>query len=215
MGMRMPNLWALAGILLSSHRGIFHSMPWLSLALPGTLILWRRARGEVIACVAIVVLSVALNMSLLDWEGGWAMGARHLITALPFLAILAAGVLAPSSAAGVSTRTRSILFAMFAGAASFAFGLMLVGTAVKPEVPYATLRPFGEFLLPAFSHGALSVNTQSMDSADPDENGPRTAWNLGQVLGLDGLPSLLPLLIWLGACSSWLVISQETPDKCR
>ncbi len=83
---------------------------------------------------------------------------------------------------------------------------MLAGTAVKPEVPRVEERPFTAFLLPAFSEGRLAVNTQSIDMATGRGHTERRAWNLGELLGLEGRTTLVPLglfalgmLAWLGA----------------
>jgi hypothetical protein len=253
MGLGAPSGEALWNILFSSHRGLFYSAPWLLLAVPGAVCLWlRRFRAEVLVCVSVVLLFAWLNGSLVDWRGGWALGARYLIPAIPFLAILAAGVArAPKArepvneaAAGQRSRRTPARIAgireLTVGAAAFwsewpwlrragaavtlvaiAYStfMMLVGTAVKPEVPlhYRTVEqrvvvlraPFGEFLLPNFYDGKLAVNTQSITSAEAqfvakEFVGTRHAWNLGQLMGLKGLPSLLPLLLLLLACGSWL-----------
>ncbi len=204
MGLGVPRPRVIWSILFSSYRGIFYAMPWLLLAAPGAVFLWlRRARAEVIVCAAITLLFVWLNASLVDWEGGWAMGARYLVPALPFLAILAAGVLVPPPS--LPRAGRITLAGVFGAAAAVAFALMLIGVSVKPEVPVYVKHPFGEYLIPAFRRGALAVSTQSIDSAGAPANGPRFAWNLGQLMGLGGLWSLLPLGVWLGAGAAWLI----------
>ncbi|HLU67593.1 MAG TPA: hypothetical protein VKZ63_15025, partial [Kofleriaceae bacterium] len=76
MGLGVPDPEALAHILVTPYRGLFYSAPWLALALPGGWLLWRRgARAEAAVCGAIALLFVWLNASLVDWQGGWAMGA--------------------------------------------------------------------------------------------------------------------------------------------
>ena len=77
------------------------------------------------------------------------------------------------------------------------FALMLMGTAVKPEVPVWFKHPYGDYLWPRFRAGALSVSTQSIDMPGHPDRGPRQAWNLGQKLGLRGHASLAPLALWL------------------
>jgi hypothetical protein len=204
MGLGVPSPRVIGMILFSSYRGIFYSMPWLLLAAPGAVFLWmRRARAEVITCAAIVVLFVWLNASLVDWEGGWAMGARYLVPALPFLAILAAGVLDPPPA--IPRSARIAFAALFGAAAAVAFTLMLVGVSVKPEVYVKIQHPFSQYLLPAFRRGALAISTQSIDAAGAPEHGPRFAWNLGQLMGLRGLWSLAPLMLWLAAGGAWII----------
>ena len=81
--------------------------------------------------------------------------------------------------------------------------LMLVGTAVKPEVPTHIRQPFADYLLPRFWRGDLAVSTQSIDMAGHPEHGPAQAWNLGHALGLGGHATLVPLVLVLIACAAW------------
>ena len=200
MGIGVPQPEALWHILLSDYRGLFFTAPWLLLAIPGGVFLARAGRAaEAIVCGAIVVLFVWLNASLVDWQGGWAMGARYLVPCLPFLVLAAAGlVVAPPASRAV--RRGLVAFAL-AGVA-WAGAHMLIGTAVKPEVPVQIKQPFADYLYPRFFDGKLAVSTQSIDMAGHPAKGPPAAWNLGHRLGLGGAASLLPLVIWMLACGA-------------
>lgn len=207
MGLGTPRWHAIENILFTGFRGLFYSAPWLLMAIPGAIALARRPRyrAEAIVCVVIALLYIWLNASLVDWEGGWAMGPRYLIPAIPFLAILAAGMgripLGDRRRAGVLTTVGSLAF----GALSvYSMFHMLVGTAVKPEVPIQIRRPFSQFLLERFYSGDLAVNAQSIDSIAPARTGEPAAWNLGQIIGLDGLMSLIPLALLVAMCALWL-----------
>lgn len=215
MGMGVPRAEALRGLLISGYRGLFYSAPWLLLAAPGAVVLWRRRyRAEVAVCAAVVLLFLALNGSLVDWNGGWTFGARYLVPAVPFLAVLAAGVLLAEPA-----RIWRWVWGGGALAAALSVYLMLVATAVKPEVPDVYVepprtvvkieRPFGQYLVPSFWRGELAVNTQGIHQAGARRHGKafvgkRWAFNGGTALGLSGLASLLPLLVLLGAAGWWL-----------
>lgn len=74
---------------------------------------------------------------------------------------------------------------------------MLIGTAVKPEVPVQIKQPFADYLYPRFFDGNLAVSTQRIDMAGHPAKGPRAAWNLGHQLGLGGAATLLPLAAWM------------------
>jgi hypothetical protein len=203
MGLGVPQWTAVQHILFTDYRGLFYSAPWLLLAVPGAVLMARRARlrAEAAVCIAVALLFVWLNASLVDWQGGWAMGPRYLIPALPFLAVLAAGV-ALWSPAHRGLRVGAVLgLAALVGWSVFH---MLVGTAVKPEVPVHIRRPFAQFLLERFYRGELAVNTQSIDAVAPSRTGERFAWNLGELAGLDGLASLAPLVIVAIAALAWL-----------
>src|SRR6185436_3242768 len=146
----------------------------------------RRFRAEGRVCVATAVCYVALNASLADWRAGWGTGPRHLVVALPFLAIAAAGLLTAS-------RARPTVRAVWAVAAAGSVFMMLVATSVQPEVPIWFGRPFQELLFPSFFSGQLGLNTIPIHAAAGSE---RAAWNLGEKLGLQGLASLLPLGVY-------------------
>jgi hypothetical protein len=208
MGLGAPDGEALWQILVGRWRGLFFSAPWLLLAFPGLVLLWRRAALRAVAavCTAAFLLILWLNASLVDWSGGWAMGPRYLIPALPFLAIGAAGVAMPGC------RPWRIAGAVGLGLAALSFVLMLAGTAVKPEVQDQRsvrghaperIHPFGDFIFPRIADGELAVNTQRIDQGGPGKQ--RAAWNLGQLAGLPGLWSLLPLVLLLGGGGYWLV----------
>ncbi len=208
MGIGPLRAGALWQITFSPYRGLFFSAPWLLLALPGAYVMIRdrRTRPVAIACALVVLLLLWMNASLSDPLGGWAMGPRFMIPALPFWAVLAAGVLLPLRGEGARWRPWA-LRGLFAASAAYAVALMLVGTAVKPEVPLQIHHPFGDYLLPAFARGDLAVSTQGIDMAAMPPHAPTRAWNLGQQLGLPGLWSLLPLALVAAAAAAWLLAS--------
>jgi hypothetical protein len=178
-GIAWPRAEALFQLTVGGQRGLFYQAPWLLLCIPG---LWQlvRVRGwwaEGILIPAILAVLLAFNASLHSWEGGWTMGARYLVPAVPFLAFAAAFGRGRVVGAGVAVLIPvSLLF-------------MLAGAAVKPEVPVLFANPLHDVLLPYFFTGQLSV-------ADPGGE----AFNLGARLGgLQGLWSLLPLVaLWAG-----------------
>lgn len=201
MGLGVPSTEALKEILVGRYRGLFYSAPWLALAAPGLVVLWRRGlRAEAALCATVFILFVWMNASLVDWEGGWTFGPRYLIPAIPFLAIGAAGL----GLAGGPRWARAAGWSLVLAAVVVSVAMMVIATSVKPEVPVYIERPFGEYLWPAFSSGELALSTQSIDSPAAPEGGERYALNLGQLIGLEGRKSLLPLVaIWL-ACAAWL-----------
>jgi len=86
-----------------------------------------------------------------------------------------------------------------------------VGTSVKPEVPRAVEQPFDEYLFPRFFAGELAVNTQSIDFITGRDRTLRFAWNVGELMGLEGLVTLAPLALWLAALGGWLVYRESRP----
>jgi hypothetical protein len=178
--------------------------------LPGWALLWKHARAEAAVSLGIAGAFLWLNVSLLDWHGGWAPGPRYLVPSLPFWAIGVAGVFLAAS-----ERRRVMLRRGLVVLAGIAAGLMLVATAVGPEVSERIARPHAEHLVPRFVAGDLAVSRQSFEMIRPAPDGPKQAWNLGQRLGLDGLASLLPLLAIWAACLAWLRCALARPGATR
>jgi hypothetical protein len=208
-GVGWPTRKSLYGILVSPYRGLFYSAPWLALAGPGAVRLLRASstRTEAMVCLTVAALNVALNASLTDWPGGWAAGPRHLVPALPFLTLLAAGV-------AVGRRVSAPEALVYGAAAALSVTLMLVATSVQPEVPRWYGRPFEEFLWPSFRAGQLAVNTLPIHTGTVHPR--RQAWNVGELLGLEGRTSLLPLAAFAAAALWWLFRAPETgPSRVR
>ena len=196
-GFGTPSARVLYAILFSPYRGLFYSAPWLLLAAPGLVRLWRgrRFRAEAAAAVAITASYVVLNAGLTDWHGGWGTGPRHLVPVLPWLALGAAGLLVDRT----PRRAERIAYGTLVGLSA---ALMLAATAVQPEVPRWIGRPFEGHVLPAFAQGRLAVNTLPIHTGTVRER--REAWNAGELAGLQGLATLIPLAVLLGFEGLWL-----------
>jgi len=214
MGLGAPLDGAIRGVLISSHRGLFYSAPWLLFALPGAAWLWRRRkfRAEGVVCVVVSLLFVWLNVSLVDWAGGATFGARYLILAIPFLAIVAGG-LASRPAETASRLARGAVWGIFSVMAGWSVSHMLLATAVLPEVEVYYGRPFQERLYPAFRLGLLGVNTQSFDSSEKPAYGQPEAWNLGGLLGLEGRATLIPLALFTVSITGLMLQSVRRQDR--
>lgn len=245
MGIGLPDADTLYQILFSSYRGLFYSSPWLLLAIPGAVLMLRqrRFRAEAIVCMAIVLMFVWLNASLVDWEGGAAMGPRYMIPAIPFVAILTvwawkALLTIPAIAKGFPEKRLSRLPAGFWARLTalvpcfVALGLslvgMLAGAAVNPQVSPDIKRPLEEVLYPLFFSGDIAVSIYPVDGTPFDvpvaakpvslvdgrlellsDTGSQIffvnhATNAGQLFGLEGLASLLPLACYVFAVGGWL-----------
>ena len=213
MGITGPSADLAGKILFSQTRGLFRHAPWLVLWLPGVILLARRPRfrAEAAACALLPLIYLWFNSSLTtsptDWRAGWGIGPRHLVAALPFFALGVAALFA-----SVDGTRRRITWAAFAALAGYSAALMLVATAVRPEVPTWYDRPFGEYLFPSFLGGQLAINTIPIHTGFIHEQ--RQAWNLGEKLGLTGLATLLPLAAYLAAAAAWLIRTlrlQRTP----
>jgi len=207
MGITLPSLEVAGKILFSEARGLFRYAPWLMLAIPGLAALARvpRYRREAFAFALVPLLYLWFNSSLTttptDWRAGWGIGPRHLVAALPFLAL---GVAALFASEGARDRDgRRLLWTLFGALAAWSFVHMLVATAVRPEAPTWFDNPFHDYLFPLFRRGELGVNTIAIHTGFIREQ--RQAWNLGEMLGLSGLASLAPLCAYLVGTGAWVI----------
>jgi hypothetical protein len=165
-----PRLDAFWGITFGLHRGIFVLSPFLLLALPGYVALWRRPdlRAE-LAVLALAPASFLLfNGSSAMWSGGFSVGPRYLVPCLPFLALAAGFGLA-------SAWARPVLRPVVVLAATWSLVAVWAETIGGQSFPDYTPNPLLEYSLPRLAGGDL-------------------ARNLGMLVGLTGWASLLPLL---------------------
>jgi len=191
-GITYPAWWRLREILVGSYRGLLPISPLVAVTPIGLLMLARvpaRRRAAFVA-VAIAAFYVLFNASYYYWEGGWAYGPRQMMAALPFLAL----GLAPLWDSWGRCGRVALSAGLFWGAA-----LTLIAVSTTPQPPSTVEAPVHELLWPAFRDGDLSLNNQSFVTyraqADRLRDHPElhASWNLGEIAGLHGLPSLLPL----------------------
>jgi hypothetical protein len=84
-------------------------------------------------------------------------------------------------------------------------------------LPEDVASPITDLVIPAFVHGELAANRQSFlqyGDAVPAQ-GLLGAWNVGQVFGLTGVTSLIPLgLVWLVTfLALWLFTRVPARDR--
>ncbi len=165
-------------ITFGPFRGFFHLAPFLILAFPG-IFYFSREKGvkSLMATLWVVVLAYYFFTLLYPyWYGGKALGPRHSMEMLPYLVLL-----------GFFFVIRfPRLSAVLAGVSIF---LMLTATSVRPDEYVA--HPFRDLYFYSFFDGALSIRGEPTFI----RAGKFNAFNLGQVAGLSGQLSLLPLYI--------------------
>ena len=171
----------------------------------GLAVLWRmKYRGPALVAAGTGLYYLLLNASYFYWEGGWAFGPRQITAALPFLAL----GLAPLWDLGRSAGRGLLVAGWIWGAA-----VTLIAVSTTPQPPASFKAPMRELLWPAFRDGDLSLNPQTFvhNSVDVEHlrggGDPHAAWNLGELAGLHGLPSLVPLaLVWAVAVMLLLLL---------
>ncbi len=167
------------------YRGFFHLSPFLIMIFPGIVYFARKRkrRGLLVVIGIMVVVYFLINSIYPYWYGGKALGPRHAMEILPYLALLAFFFI--------------IRFPKFSSlAVLLSVFFMLTATAVRPE-EYVS-RPFRDLYFFAFINGDLALNHESTFQTNSTISSAYNSFNLGQVAGLKGQLSLVPLyLIWL------------------
>jgi hypothetical protein len=79
----------LYGLVLSPGKGLFAYNPFLLLAIPGAVALWRRDRAATALLVGLMVARVLHYARWSGWHGGVSWGPRFLMPAVGLFALLA------------------------------------------------------------------------------------------------------------------------------
>lgn len=175
-GAETLHLDAAARLLVDPRLGLLTTTPFVLLAPLGVVALRDDAARRVAARLALgssLALYVPVTF-LSNWDGGWVIGPRYLVTVVPFVVWLAAH--------------GAVAMARFGKAGEgMAFGLSIASliTAALPSVYYPHLppeirAPFADAYLPLLQAGLVPPN-------------------VGQALGLRGLGSMAPLFALVGA----------------
>jgi hypothetical protein len=105
----------LPGLLLDQEFGLLVYAPFLVLAVPGVIRLWRGRRAEAAAAGALVLSVLLVAGSWHMWRGGFNPPARFLVPALPVLAVAAAAALRPGLGAAAALLAGWSVWAGLAG----------------------------------------------------------------------------------------------------
>lgn len=172
LGITVPHLDALWSTTFGPYRGIFLLSPVLLLTIPGLRAMWRLPawRGEAILLLAVLVVYGLFSISYYMWDGGFSMGPRQFLPALPFM-LLPIGALLGESGHARWRRATLILAAISVVVVELASA---VGPLVDPKYPF----PMTDWVLPRLLAGTLDNN-----------------W--GMLFGLPSLLQLAPLVVAL------------------
>lgn len=159
----VPNITVIWQLLGSQYRGLFFWSPFLLLCIPGYFILYKK---NVAAFWLMLLTPLACLFSISTypyWHGGWALGPRHLASALPFLIIPAAFGCLRYKPFGILLASASVI-------------LTGMATILQPLAPEGNIFPITDLYIPMLRQNEIREN-------------------MGTLFGLDGILSLLPLLL--------------------
>jgi hypothetical protein len=140
-GLRLPSPVGLAKLILDPGKGLLLFVPALALVPAGLARLRQRLEGRAFGALLLVPLSILLLFSGYPNFGGWTLGPRYLVAALPFLVLplvavgpgAGASVLLGASAAAVVMTSLPFPFVPDAFPlpwGTFSFGLLREGIGI-------------------------------------------------------------------------------------
>jgi hypothetical protein len=191
MGLTYPKIEVMLKLLFGCRRGLLVVAPVLAAAAVGLRALWKTPsiHGAALASSAIAGYYFFFNASFSAWDGGWSYGPRYLSAGVPLLCV----GLAPAWNTAKPQWQRVLAALAICGAL---FSLMAVSTTAQPPDQFRC--PLFQLLAPSFLAGKLSLNQGSMLTSSETEKQGHGAFNLGEIVGLHGLPSLIPLFVFWG-----------------
>lgn len=205
MGLTYPHPDRLLKLLFGCSRGLFFASP---IALAAPFGLWKLAKSRVYSPASAVaavtaVYYVLFTSSFYWWKGGRSFGPRYAGACLP---LLCCGL------AVLWQRTSPTWRRVLIGVASASVFLTLVVVSTTSQLAVQDNCPMLHSAWPAFWSGEMAMNHDAMLTVAEAGSGKYGAFNLGQLLGLRGLASLLPLFgAWAIAAWSWRRIHRVPP----
>lgn len=198
MGLTYPRIDVALKLLFGCRRGLLFSGPVVLAAPAGLWMLWKRptARPPAIVAAAIAAYYFLFHASFSSWPAGWSYGPRYLSPGLPLLCL----GLAPLW--DHARKGWRIVLGMLATAGA---GFTLMAVSVSAQPPDEFHCPLRQFYWPLFWAGRFSLNLGTvLIPAEQGTNQVHGAFNLGELLGLHGLKSLIPLVAaWALAAVLW------------
>jgi hypothetical protein len=196
LGLTYPHPDRLLKLLFGCARGLFVASPVMVAAPVGLWWLWKAKAHRAAALVvgAIAAYYFLFNASFYWWKAGLTFGPRYAGACMPLLC------LGLSVAWERATPVwRWVLIAL--GVCSIAVTLIVISTTSQLAMQDSC--PMVHSSLPALFAGHMAINRESMLTV-AEAGGGYAAFNLGQLMGLQGIASLIPLVIlWAIAASAW------------
>jgi hypothetical protein len=166
------------GSFFTPDNGLFVLSPWLLLALPGGVLLWRRGdRATVIVCGAVAIIYILFVSSISFWRGGWGVGPRYITAMLPFWL--------PAVAVTIDAlRTRPVVLGALCGTIVSAVVIYMATSLTFPYWPDALKNPLYEVTFRLLGDNVVAPN-------------------IGGAIGIPGIAGIAPLVLAVAALLGW------------
>jgi hypothetical protein len=199
LGLTYPHLDRLLKILFGCSRGLLFASPVLVAAPVGLWLLWKEKvySAAALAAAAIVAYYFLFNASFYWWKAGLSFGPRYAGASIPLLCI---GL--PVAWRRATPMWRRVLV----GSALCGVFVTLIVVSTTSQLSMQDSCPIVHSTWPAFWSGRVALNRDSMlTTAEATSHSQYGAVNLGELIGLRGLASLIPLFaIWGVAALLWM-----------
>ena len=203
LGLTYPRIDVALKLLFGCRRGLLFSGPVVLAAPFGLGMLWKRPATHAAAVVvaAIAAYYFLFHTSFSSWPAGWSYGPRYMAPGLPLLCLGLAPLWDHAR-----TGWRIVLGIL----AVVGVGLTLMAVSVGAQPPDEFHCPLRQFYWPSFLAGRFSLNLGTvLIPAEQGTNHVHGAFNLGELAGLHGLASLMPLFaVWALAVLLWSWINR-------
>ncbi len=202
MGLTYPRIDVGLKLLFNCRRGLLFTGPVVLAAPFGLRWLWKQPATRTVAA-AVIAIAAYYFLFNASFPGvpGWSYGPRYMSASLPLLCL----GLAPLWDRAPHSR-RNLVAALAVCGGLFTF--MAVSTTPQPPDGFAC--PMFQFIVPSFFTGKLSLNAGSMLTSSDSGASHAGAFNLGEVVGLHGLASLLPLVaFWTATALLWRRMNRQ------
>jgi hypothetical protein len=207
LGLTYPHPDRLLKLLFSCSRGLFFVSPVVLAAPLGLWWLWkqRSERAAAFVAAAIAAYYFLFNASFYWWKSGLSFGPRYAGACIPLLCV---GLAPAWKRASVAWRRVLLILAL----CCVFIALMVVSTTSQLSMQDSC--PLVHSIWPAFWSGQMALNHESVLTAAEAQASPgHGAFNLGQLLGLHGLASLIPLFaMWAVAALLWWRMHRAQPS---
>jgi len=188
LGLTYPHPDRLLKLLFGCSRGLFFASPVMAGAVAGLWILRKTYRWPAILAGVIVLYYFLFNASFYWWKAGLAFGPRYAGACIPILCL---GVAVAWTRVSTPWRAGLMVLALV----SVFVTLMVVSTSSQLAMQDSC--PIVHSSWPDFWAGHIATNRESMLLAT-EAMGGYAAFNLGQLIGLHGKASLVPLIAMWG-----------------